>query len=95
MRWSIRLNTEHIFVWLRALIAWWAFVAVAVVLGWSYKPRLDEIAFAFLGLPALATAVYATWCLLLAGLRMLWTIWRDRLFTLRVSGQDIRRYTRR
>lgn len=61
------------------MLQWLVFVGIAVVLGWRLNPRFDEIAFVGIGVPALATLAYAGGCLILASLRLLWPICRDRL----------------
>ena len=70
MGWGISVNHSHVAACGRYLLAWVAFVAFGVVLGWGLNPRLDEVAF-MLALPLVVLLPYAAFCLLLPWLRLL------------------------
>lgn len=67
---GIGINWEHVALWRRWLITWLVFVGFAVVVGWRYGPRQDEVTVAVF-LPLLVLVPYALGCLLLALARAL------------------------
>lgn len=69
MQWAISLNPQHVAGLKKALGLWLGFVAFGLVLGAGLGPRPDEIAFMVL-LPLPFVAAYATWCFLVACLKL-------------------------
>lgn len=51
-------------------MAWLAFVALGIVVGWGLKPRMDEIAF-MLVVPVAIVIPYAAFCLVAVFVRSL------------------------
>jgi len=68
MDWQLSLNRPHLIRWTPLLVAWLAYVALALVLGAHLKPRLDEFLFV-LSLPLWGIVPYAAWCLAVVALR--------------------------
>ncbi len=67
---GIGINWDHVALWRRWLITWLVFVGFAVLVGWRYGPRQDEVTVAVF-LPLLVVVPYALGCLLLAVARVL------------------------
>lgn len=67
--WGIGINWPHVALWRRWLCLWLGFVAFGLVVGWTLKPRPDEILF-MLALPALVLVPYAVGCFLVSAIRL-------------------------
>lgn len=78
---KIILNSEHTTRLLWFFKAWLVYVALLVVIGWGFKPRVDEVLFVA-GLPLLFLPLYAVACFLAA-------VFKISLFGL--GGDGIRR----
>ncbi len=90
MRWGIRFNWEHVAAWRYWLGRWLLFVAVCLIFGWRLGPRIDEVVFAVVTLPLVATGAYALFCVTIATLRLLLTVGRDRWLGWTVRRQRAR-----
>ena len=71
MRWTLHLNRPHVALIWRALQGWLLFVGLGIVVGWRYRPRLDEIAFLTI-LPLFVLGPYIAFCLVASAVKLLW-----------------------
>lgn len=76
MKWGIQLNWEHVAVWRGRLYAWWTLMIFSY---FTIKgARLDELMFVCLAVPAVFLVGYGSICFLIASVKLLLTVGRDR-----------------
>ena len=69
MPWRVVINRSHVALWGRWVVAWWAWVGWALILGAHLHPRWDEILFAIF-LPCVVLIPYAIATFILAWIKL-------------------------
>lgn len=77
MQRKVLLNMAHVALWQRYAMYWLAYVAMAVVVGWSLGPKLEDVVFVTT-LPLWGLIPYVAWCYAVAHLKMAVAVWRLR-----------------
>jgi hypothetical protein len=69
MPWRVVINRSHVVLWGRWVVAWWAWVGWALILGAHLHPRWDEILFAIC-LPCVVLIPYTIATFILAWIKL-------------------------